>query len=189
MRGIFSDYQLSLGSQPTELDAMDRRLQSEGSVPAGLPAAAVASMALLPPARLHARARRLFYLLLGAWIINLFDLGLTLVAEQQNLLVEMNPFAARVLPHGPVAVIVYKFVMLTIGTAALWYCRSHWATEPAVWVYVGLCVGLSFWWRHVLKEAEPVWMMANTADKILPNGAQFIPGPTLRPEPVWPNEG
>ena len=143
----------------------------------GLPAAeplGVQTSASTRIAPLRWRERRLFYLLLSAWVINAFDLALTLLAYQQNLLVELNPLAARVLPHGTAAVVIYKCTMLFIGTGVLWYCRRHWATEPAVWAYLVLCVGLSFWWHRLLHEAEPIWMIANTAEKVLPEQGAYI---------------
>lgn len=107
--------------------------------------------------RWPATDRRLAWLLLAAWIINLFDLGLTMFAWRQNLMVELNPLAARVLPHGTTAIVAYKLGLLIIGTATLWYCRRHWATEPAVWIYVILCIALSFWWHKLVNDLHLSW--------------------------------
>ncbi|MEP0842758.1 MAG: hypothetical protein HRF43_08605, partial [Phycisphaerae bacterium] len=175
MHRALTHLQLNAAGFQTDSRSMDARRQSPGPVPACPSAQMPRRGWYVCGPRLRARSRRLFYLLLGAWIINLFDLCLTLLAEQQNMLVEMNPLAARVIPHGPLAVVVYKFAMLSIGTGVLWYCRRHWVTEPAVWMYVFLCIGLSFWWRRVLAEAEPVWMLANTAEKVLPEGTSYSP--------------
>ena len=120
------------------------------------------------PARRPARDRRLLWLLLAAWIINLFDLFLTVFAWRQNLMVELNPLAAKVLPHGTAAIVIYKLSLLAIGTACLWYCRRHWATEPAVWAYVILCIGLSFWWHRMVNEMHMSWAEYGTPVHVQP---------------------
>lgn len=137
---------------------------------AGLPAAA--AVAASPRLRWPAGYRRLAWLLVAAWIINLFDLSLTILAWRENMMVELNPLAAKVLPHGPAAIVAYKLGLLLIGTLALWYCRSHWATEPAVWMYVLLCIGLSFWWHRVVNEMHMTW-----AELHSPARTQQIPLP------------
>lgn len=129
----------------------------------------------LSPERLRARERRMIWLLMMAWIINLFDLGLTLFAWQQNFLTELNPIAARVLPHGTAATVAYKCGLLIVGTSVLWFCRRHPVTEPTVWGYVILCVGLSLWWHKVVHEAQPAWVEANTAARLIPNETFILP--------------
>jgi hypothetical protein len=136
---------------------------------------------------LRARERRLFWLLLAAWIINLFDLGLTLLAAEQRILVELNPVAAQVLLHGPLAVAVYKFALMVFGTAFLWHCRRHAWTEPLVWCYVLLCVALSFRWNTLYREAQPSWVQANTASQLLPDEyvyTKFNDQPRFELEPL-----
>jgi hypothetical protein len=105
----------------------------------------------------RSRARRLLWLLLTVWVMNLFDLILTLTAWQQNFMVELNPLAAKILPHGTAAIVIYKLSLLGLGTAVLWHCRNHWATEPVVWAYVILCLGLSLWWHKLMKDLNYSW--------------------------------
>ncbi len=153
-------------------------LPTQRKGPAGwrtVPKPATPATALPVDARRRARGRRLFWLLLAVWIINLFDLGLTLLAYQQNLMVELNPLAAKVLPHGTAALVAYKLGLLGLGTVALWYCRHHWVTEPAVWGYVVVCVCLSFWWHKLMIDIHHSW-----ADIASPARALAEPPPPPR---------
>ena len=154
------------------MDASDQHNLASGWQPQ-LPAVPAA----VAPARTRRPAgdRRLAYLLLVAWIINLFDLCLTVLAWRQHLMVELNPLAAKVLPHGTAAIIIYKIGLLVIGTTALWYCRRHWATEPAVWAYVILCIGLSFWWHSLVNEMHLSWAEFNPPAHLQPLPPE-IPG-------------
>src|SRR5262245_33165253 len=73
----------------------------------------------------RARGRRLLLLLIGVWLVNLFDLGFTLVACQQRLMTELNPLAQYVMSWGTPALIVYKFVLVASGSAILWWQRRR----------------------------------------------------------------
>ena len=105
----------------------------------------------------------MFYLLLAAWIVNLFDLGFTLLAQEQGLLVELNPVAARVIPHGAVAAAAYKLALLSFGTMILWLCRDLAIAERSAWVYAIVCVALAFQWHLVYKHADTVQMVQHPA--------------------------
>lgn len=102
------------------------------------------------------RARRLFWLLVMAWLLNLMDLSYTLLAHKHDLLHELNPLAASVLPYGPLALVAYKVGFLLLGTTILWICRQHRLTEGCLWAYTALCLGLAFWWQRVVAEAAPI---------------------------------
>lgn len=107
-------------------------------------------------AQLNLRSKRLFWLLVMAWLLNLMDLGYTLLAHQHDLLHELNPLAATILPYGPLALIAYKVGFLLLGTVILWICREHWLTEGCLWAYTAVCMALAFWWQRVVAEAAPV---------------------------------
>jgi len=109
----------------------------------------------------RARQRRVFWLLTAAWLVNVFDLLFTQIAYNQSMLVEMNPMAAMVLPYGPLAMAVYKFVLLIVGTSILWWYRRHLVAEAATWAYAFVCVGLSFWWHHFNEQIIPLWADMN----------------------------
>lgn len=123
---------------------------------------------LLTAERDHYRRRRLFWLLVGIWIINLFDLGFTLLLYEQRVLIEMNPLAARILPLGAGALAAYKLTLLTFGTGMLWQCRRCGFAEWCAWAYALICVGLSLRWHQIYLDAQPGWVMANTVADLLP---------------------
>lgn len=146
-------------------------------------AAAPAQKVCLPPRRLldflcrisgcgrtgeQRRENRMLYLLIAVWIINLFDLGLTLIARQQRLLTELNPLAVHVFAWGPVAVAVYKMALLAAGTAILWWQRRRPMAELALCGYAVICLGLAVHWYRLYHTAEPLWVEAGTIKEILP---------------------
>lgn len=104
----------------------------------------------------NVRSKRLFWLLVMAWLLNLMDLAYTLLAHEHDLLHELNPLAATILPYGPLALIAYKVGFLLLGTVILWICREHWLTESCLWGYTAVCMALAFWWQRVVAEAAPV---------------------------------
>jgi hypothetical protein len=72
-------------------------------------------------------------------------------------MVELNPLAAKILPHGTLAIVAFKIGLVFLGTASLWYCRRHWAAEPAIWAYVIICFALSLWWHRLINEMHVSW--------------------------------
>jgi hypothetical protein len=71
----------------------------------------------------ESRAHRVICMLAGLWVINLFDLALTLLAHEQGMLVESNPVARKVLSFGPQAVAVFKLTLVGGASAVLIYYR------------------------------------------------------------------
>ena len=114
------------------------------------------------------RERRLFWLLFASWIVNVVDLALSAVAMEHQVLVEMNPLAAMIVPHGVAAIAVYKFTLLIIGTTIFWACRTQPITERCAWAYAAVCVALSLWWHHVYATLGPMWITLTQAAAELP---------------------
>ncbi len=77
------------------------------------------------------RGRRVCWLLVGLWIVNLFDLVMTILAHQHRLAEEANPIAARILPLGPAMLMTYKIALVTIGTVGLYIFRHKFIAEFA----------------------------------------------------------
>ncbi len=119
------------------------------------------------------RARRLLLLLLGVWLVNLFDLGFTLVATEQRLMTELNPVARLVMNWGTGAVVIYKLLLLIVGSAVLWWQRHRLLTELVLWGYAVVCVGLAVHWQNLYHAAEPLWIEAGTIQEILPPNASY----------------
>jgi hypothetical protein len=121
-----------------------------------------------PGPSISRREHRVLLLLAGAWLVNLFDLGFTLLARQQGLMTELNPLADHFLNRGARAVILYKLVLLTAGSAVLWWQRRRLLSEAALWGYAVLCMGLALHWHTLYHTAEPLWIEAATAQASLP---------------------
>jgi hypothetical protein len=78
-----------------------------------------------------ARGRRVIVLLLGLWIINAFDLALTLLATRDGVLYEENPIARALLAHSPYALAIFKVLTVTAASSVLIYYRRHRCSEWA----------------------------------------------------------
>lgn len=140
---------------------------------AGLPASVGgfidnASSALMADDRLVARQRRMFYLFIGVWVINLFDLGFTLLANQQGILFEVNPLANHILPWGAVALAIYKLGFMLFGTIILWHYRQFEIAERALWGYGLFCVVLCLQWHLFYLHADSLCM--HMTDQVWPYG-------------------
>ena len=57
------------------------------------------------------RRTRVFLILSALWLINLFDVGLTMAAYHQGILYEMNPLGEWFLRLGPYSLILFKLAM------------------------------------------------------------------------------
>lgn len=90
------------------------------------------------------RPRRVLLLLAAIWVLNVFDLGYTLLESTQNHFVEMNPLAAGLIGEPTAMLVVYKASLVIIGSAVLLIFSRHSTTEWACWfllavyMYVGL---------------------------------------------------
>jgi hypothetical protein len=149
--------EVSAPRHPGSIDRLRTRWQNAAEAP-DLP---------LPAARVR-QIRRIFWLLVGVWVINLFDFCFTVLAIEQRILHEANPVAALLIPFGPLALGLYKFGLMGIGTAILWRYRRHPISETAVWVVAVFCVVLCLMWYRLYLEADPAWVQVNTANEILP---------------------
>ena len=78
-----------------------------------------------------ARSHRVICLLAGMWLINLFDVVLTVLAHRQGMLHELNPIAERLLLHGPWAVLTYKLALVASASAVLVTYRTRFLAEMA----------------------------------------------------------
>lgn len=93
------------------------------------------------------RSRRLFLLLVAVWIINAFDLTLTLLADRDGILHERNPIARALLSYGQVPVSLFKIGLVTAASLVLWRCRVHRCSELAAVLAVLIYAGVAFQWK------------------------------------------
>jgi hypothetical protein len=93
------------------------------------------------------RSHRVLLLLIGLWIINAFDLVLTGIAHSNGLLVESNPIAARVVPLGYLAIVVYKTALVAVGSAALLSIRRRPIAEVTAAALLAVYALVAFQWK------------------------------------------
>jgi len=67
----------------------------------------------------EARSHRVICLVIAIWLLNGFDLVLTILAHEQGMLAEENPVARRFLADGPVFLILFKVGLVLIGSYPL----------------------------------------------------------------------
>jgi hypothetical protein len=80
---------------------------------------------------LSARARRVIVLLLGVWILNAFDLGLTVQAQADGVLHEGNPIARALLSWGAGALLAFKATIVLGTSLVLFRYRRRLCAELA----------------------------------------------------------
>lgn len=110
------------------------------------------------------RSRRVCWLLIGLWIVNLFDLIMTVLAHQHRLLDESNPIAARILPLGPAMLMTYKIALVAIGTVGLYIFRHKFIAEFASGALLLIYVFVAIRWKNCVDVYETT--CANLTDLI-----------------------
>jgi len=94
----------------------------------------------------ESRSHRVFCLVAAIWILNVFDLLLTLVSQEHGLLHEINPVARQVLSQGTISVMLYKAGLVLIGTYPLLKFRSARITELGALVVLCVYAFLAIRW-------------------------------------------
>lgn len=121
--------------------------------PTGSVATAIAMRASPHPTQrfarwfVEARAHRVICLVLGVWLINIFDLTLTVIAHRQGILVEQNPLARRLLQDGVMSIILYKVGMVCIGSYPLLRFRTTRIVEIGAVVVLLAYALVAFRWH------------------------------------------
>lgn len=77
----------------------------------------------------NARAHRVICLVAAIWLLNAFDLALTILAQKQGVLHEGNPLAREFLQQGPLILACYKIGLVLIGSYPLLRFRRARITE------------------------------------------------------------
>lgn len=95
------------------------------------------------------RPRRVLLLLSVLWVLNVFDLGFTVLAHGQGALNELNPLARMLLPYGAVGLTLYKVAAVGTGSLLLWRWRSHPLTESALWFLIVVYVIVALRWHDL----------------------------------------
>jgi len=107
------------------------------------------------------RAHRVLCLIVGIWLLNGFDLSLTILANQHGLLHEQNPFARRFLEHGAFSIMLFKVALVAIGSYPLLRFRRTRIAELGALVVLGAYAMLAVRWStcvdlYTLSLSNPI---------------------------------
>ncbi len=99
-----------------------------------------------------ARPRRVWLLMAAVWLMNGFDLVLTLHAHEQGLLTEANPVAHAALALGPVIVISFKIGLVGFGSLVLLHYRRRCLVECMAWMVTAVYLIVSIHWMQCCEQ-------------------------------------
>ena len=125
--------------------------------------------AFFPPAcffPVSRRGWRICLLVTAVWILNAFDLFMTLHAHGHGLLTETNPIARYLLVQGPLALIVFKILLAGFGGCVLLWTLRHALAEYMTWLAVAVNLSVAVRWTSCYEFYE---VTANRG--VFPSGA------------------
>ena len=108
--------------------------------------------ACFPPA--SRRGQRIFLLVAAIWIMNAFDLFMTLHAHGHGLLAETNPIARYLLVQGPSALIMFKILFAGFGGCVLLLTRRHALAEYMTWLAAAVNLSVAVRWMSCYEFYE-----------------------------------
>ena len=79
------------------------------------------------------RSRRVLLLLGAVWVLNLFDLGYTVLESTRGSFIEMNPIAAPLLTAPTYGLVLYKAGLVLTSSTILLALRRHRLVEMSCW--------------------------------------------------------
>jgi hypothetical protein len=100
---------------------------------------------LASPFRSLTRPRRVLLAIAAIWVINVLDLGYTLLESMHSGFIELNPVAARLIGGSTSLLVGYKLALLLVSSTVLLICCRHRVAELGCWfllsvyVYVAVC--------------------------------------------------
>lgn len=101
--------------------------------------------------QLARRARRVILLTAFLWVLNLFDLVLTIIAHRLGGFNELNPIARQLLDC-PASLSVFKIALVMLSTVIILAYRHVRLTEIGCWGLCGIYSGLGFVWLVYFKS-------------------------------------
>lgn len=122
----------------------------------------------------EARSHRVICLVLGIWLLNGFDLALTILAYQLGVLQEENPLAMHLLEQGTASIVLFKIGLVLVGSYPLLRFRTARITELAAYLILASYALLAVHWSTCYElYAISVTQSINLADveplrKIMP---------------------
>jgi hypothetical protein len=102
--------------------------------------------ALVHSFRWLTRSRRVLLTLAAVWVINLLDLGYTLLESINSGFIELNPLAARLIGQSASALVGYKLALLLVSSTILLICRRHRVAELSCWLLMAVYLYVAICW-------------------------------------------
>lgn len=100
------------------------------------------------------RGRRICLLVTAIWIMNAFDLSMTLYAHGHGLLTETNPITRYLLVLGPFALITFKILLAGFGGCVLLWNRHHALAEYMTWLAAAVNLSVAVRWTSCYEFYE-----------------------------------
>jgi len=94
---------------------------------------------------LAARARRVVLILVLLWVVGIFDLTFTLLADELGHFREANPVARPIVGNRG-ALVAFKITMLVCASSIFFALRRHVWAEVGCWLVAGVYTALAFVW-------------------------------------------
>lgn len=110
------------------------------------------------------RARRVLLFLSAVWMLNAFDLTMTLRAQADGMLHEGNPLAKYVMQHGAPALTAFKLALLCGASIVLVRFRQRRIAELASCLVLAIYVGVAFQWKFCYDMYEIINTGASAAE-------------------------
>ncbi len=127
--------------------------------------------AWFPPAR--RRGRRICLLVAAIWIMNAFDLLMTLHAHGHGLLAETNPIARYLLVQGPFALVLFKILLAGFGGCVLLWSRRHELAEYMAWLAVAVNLSVVIRWMSCYEFYEVTVNTGVLPSEVIPTIGAF----------------
>ncbi len=104
------------------------------------------------PFRWLNRPRRVLLVLAAMWVLNLFDLGFTMIEAGRSHFHELNPVAARFLAKPSYVLAAYKAVLVGLGSAILLGLARRRIAELTAWLLLGVYILVAIRWSLYYKN-------------------------------------
>lgn len=105
-------------------------------------------LARMVESAVNARAHRVILLVFAIWLLNGFDLVLTVMANNHGLLQEGNPIARYMLQLGTPSIILFKIGLVMIGSYPLLRYRKARTTEIGTFIILIAYAVLAVHWSE-----------------------------------------
>lgn len=120
----------------------------------------------------RSRAHRVICLVVGIYLLNAFDLLLTIHSHKEGFLTEQNPIAVQLLPLGTLPIIAYKTILCGGGSISFLLFRRHRVVELAAIVVFLAYLFIAIRWQMCYE----VYLMS-ASHLQLADVESFPPGP------------